>query len=462
MLDWLRGRLGARRGEVAEVPRAEPQFRASSPENPSTNLADPASWLFGAFGAGAGDFGPPVSERTAMACSAVFRCVALLSGIIASLPLKVYQRTADGRVEVPDHPLAQFFKVAPYPTQPGYATGQPMTAFIWRELWGVNEFLHGNHYSARRYNREGQTIGFEAAEPQNVEVRRWQGRNKYRFVWPYGSSLNSTLSAVEWLDQDDVIHIPGVGFNGIAGMSRIRANARDSVALSRMLLEQIGRVHENAARPSGFVEVPPTISEAGFKRMRAEFEGQYVGRVNAGRVIFGDMGSKFTSFQITPEDLNTIELMRFTVSDVSRFFGVPLFLLNETDKSTSWGTGLSEQSLAMLIYTVNPDLERIEGELNYKLFDGGGNFYAEFDRRGLLAMAPLVAAQVAQTEVSFGGLLVNEYRKLNNRPPVQFGNQPMMNATNQPLSKMFTPGAQPRTDPIDPNAPGPTQQPRRT
>jgi len=436
--------------------RIEPTFSASSPENPSTNLADPASWLYDwASGGLPTSFGPHVSERTAMACSAVYRSVSLLSGIIASLPLKVYRRTPDGREEVPDHPLATLLQVAPYP-------GQAMTAFVWRELWGVNELLWGNHYSVKRYNGSGKLIGFEAALPWETEVYKLDGRNKYRFFWPYGTVERPTNEGLtEWLDQDDVLHIPGLGFNGIIGVSRIRANARSSVALSMMLLEQIGRVHENAAKPSGLATPPKGISPEGFKRFVAQFSETNTGRSNAGKVIFGDEGTSFTPFQMTPEDLHTIELMRYGVADISRFFGVPLHLLNETDKSTSWGSGLSEQTLAFLIYSVEPDLGRIEAEMNYKLFtrpDGRrADYYIEFDRDGLLAMDPVKAAQIAQTEIASGTLLINERRRHKNRPPVENGDEPLINSTNVPLSKIFEPGAQPRQDPIqaDPLAPKP-------
>src|ERR1019366_2823762 len=102
-------------------------------------------------------------------------------------------------------------------------------------------------------------------------------------------------------------------------------------------------------------------------------------------------------------------------------------LLNETTGTTSWGTGLSEQTLAFLIYTIDPDLGRIEAELNYKLFYGT-NFYVEFDRDALLAMDPVKAADVAGKEISTGVLLINERRRHKNRPPVENGDQPLINS----------------------------------
>lgn len=424
--------------------KQEPKLLNASPENPSTNLADPASWLTDwASGGNPGSFGPSVSERTAMCCSAVYRCVTLRSGAIAGLPLKIYKRTKDGREEAFNHRLQSMFSVTPFP-------GRAMTSFIWRELWTVNTDLWGNHVSIIRYDGAARIIGFEPVMPWDVEVYRMNQRNVYRCtVWDssFSNSAGGMTSRVEWHDQEDIIHIPGPGFNGVSGVSRIRAFARNAVSLASLLEEQTGRVHENAARPSGLATVPPGISKDGFDRFKAQFNDQNAGRFNAGRVIFGDKDTTYSPFQMSQEDLNTLEFRRFQVTDISRFYGVPLHLLNETDKSTSWGTGLSEQTLAFLIYTLDPDLMRIEAELNYKLFYGS-EYYVEFDRDALMAMDPVKAAQVAQTEIASGSLLINERRRHKNRPPVENGDEPLINSTNVPLKNIFLPGAQPRQDPL--------------
>lgn len=431
-------------GRLGEVPL----ISGSSPENPSTSLADPASWLTDwAHGGDSGTFGPHVSERTSMAVSSVYRCVSLISGAAAMLPLKIYKRTKDGREEAPKHRLAPMFNVSPYP-------GRSMTSFVWKENWLVNELLWGNHYSIIRYDGAGRIIGFEPVLPWDCEPYRFNYRNVYRCIlWKssFGSQDSTASPVIEWVDQDDMIHIPGLGFNGVSGLSRIRAFARDSVALSKVLEEQTGRVHENSARPSAMINVSPRISKDGFDRFKAQFTQDNTGRYNAGKPIFADKDTEFKQMQLSPEDLATLATRRYQIADISRFFGVPLHLLNETDKATSWGSGLSEQTLAFLIYTIDPDLGRIEGELNYKLFSNS-EYYCEFDRDALMAMDPVKSAQVAQTEIASGTLLINERRRHKNRPPVENGDQPLINSTNVPLSKIFEPTAQPAQDPIQPGA----------
>lgn len=405
--------------------RVEPTFQPlASLESAAVHLADPVEAWQAMFGLGGGQsFGPLISERTAMACSAVFRCVQLLSGVVANLPLKIYRRTATGREEVTGDRLSEMLRKRP-------DRGRPLSAFAWRELWMVNMLLWGNHYSIIRYDNAGRIVGFEAIMPWCVEVLRSKGRNFYRCLLEDGR--------IEVVNQDDMIHIVGPGFDGMKGISRIASFARNSVALSTLAEQQSGRTFENAARPSGFMEVPSGIKPDAFKRMKAQFQADQAGWDNAGRVIFGDVGSKYTPFQISAEDIAMIETRRFQIADISRFYGVPLHLLNETDKATSWGTGLAEGTQGLLTFTVDPDLSRIENELNMKLFLPGDDRYVEFDRDALLGMDPVKAAEVARSEIASGTLLINERRRHKNRPPVDGGDVPFINSTNIPLSLAMT------------------------
>lgn len=435
------------RPERRDPPRVQ---AAGSPENPTTPLSDIASWseFLGGSGGRAMDWAPFVSETTAMACSAVYRCVTLSSGVVAGLPLKIYRREADGqRSEASGHRLRPLFQMAPYP-------GRALTAFSWRELWGINVLLWGNHYSAIRYDNAGRVIGFETFPPWRVQVVRLPdqpGLNFYVCTHENGTS--------ETVHQADMIHIPGPGFNGVQGLSRIQTFARGSIGLAQSMEERTGRIHQNAAMPSGVMQVRQKMSDTGFARMRAQLDTMHAGVERWGKTVIVDEGASYTPFQLSPQDLQTIEARRYQIADVSRFFGVPLHLLNETDKTTSWGTGLSENTLAYLIFTLDADLSRIESELNYKLF-AGTPFYVEFERDGLLSMDPTKTAQVMQSEISSGVLTINEARRKKNRPPVQGGDTPLINSTNVPLP---TQAAQPSTPPPDrPGAPHPPEDPNRS
>lgn len=405
-------------------------------------------------------FMPHINERTAMAVSAVYRCVAITAGPVAELPLKIYKRGDDGREEQPKHRLAPFLQVTPFP-------GRPLSAWNWRELWATHESLWGNHYSIIRRDNAGREIGFEPVMPWNVEVKRNGFRNVYRCVtWgaAIGDAQSTLPSKVEYIDQDDMIHIPGLGFDGVAGLSRIRFFARDAVSLAKLLEEQIGFVHQNGAKIAGMMTAGDAkLDKAGWETWKAQVNAAYAAHHNAGKIFFADKGATFTAMQMSPEDLTTIAARRYQVADISRFFGVPLPLLNETDRSTSWGSGLAEQNLAFLIYTINAVLGRIEAELNMKLFIGS-DYYVEFDRHAMMAMDPVKGAQVAQAEIASGVLLPNERRRQLNRPPVENGDQPLINAANVPLARIFDAAYAPPPTPggiapaTDPETPPPTPE----
>lgn len=417
--------------------RVEPRLspRAASPENPSTPLSNPDAWLLDWAGVDAGYVGPPVNERTAMAVSAVFRCVALISGMIAGLPLNVYRDDDRGGREVAKkHRLYPLLHEAPYP-------GRPMTSFVWRELWGLNTCLWGNHYSIIRYDNAARVIGFEALPPWNVSVLRNAGRNLYRCTREDGST--------EYVDQDDMLHIPGVGFNGIVGESRIRAFAKRSIGVAATLQEQVGRVHENAARPSGMVTVAPGTTPDGVRRVEAWFAQNHTGRHNAGRPFVSDNGTTYTPFQMTPEDLNTIQFLKYSNADIARFFGVPAHMIGESADATSWGSGIAQLTLGFLMYTLEPDLQRIEHELRLKLFQGT-DYYPAFDRDALLAMDPAAMATVMQTRINSALITPNEGRRALRLADQPGGDTLLVNSTMVPLMRATNPPPAPAPAPKQP------------
>lgn len=418
---------------------------AASPENPSTPLSNPDAWLidWASMGAG-GTFGPPVTEQTAMAVSAVFRCAALIAGLIAGIPLNIYRDDPkQGRVEVTDHKYADFLTMAPYP-------GRAMTAFTWREQWSLNTTLWGNHYSVIRYNGAGRILGFEPAIPwQTQVVRIASGQNAYRFSWANG--------AVEDVPQDDVLHIPGLGFDGIKGASRIRQFGRNAVSLAKLFEEQVGRFHENAARPSGALKLGGKVTPEGLAKQIAYFREKYAGRMNAGEPLILEGGDEFTPFAISAEDLQTLESRRFQVADICRFFGVPPHLVGEAAGTSAWGSGIEQLTIGFLVFTLDAELKRIEAELNLKLFAGSGH-YAHFDRDALRALDVKTDAEAAAAEIGSGQITINERRKVKHRGAVDGGDEPLINSTMIPLKRALNPPQPaPAPRPQPPGGPGRNQ-----
>lgn len=425
--------------------RVEPTFSNASPENPSTSLSNPDVWLMDAFGA-TGNPGPPVTERSAMTVSAVFACVKLLSGFIAGLPLKVYQDSpALGQVEAPDHPLATLLALNPNPK------GGKLTSFRWRELWAINVLLWGNHYSIVRYNNAGRVMGFQPIMPWCVEVLTTNGSI-------VGYRVNHVNGDRETIVPDEMLHFAGPGFDGIRGYPRL-SYMRNAVSLGLTLEAQTATVHENAAKPSGQLSIDKTLDAAAKKRQIAHFTNVNTGRHNAGKTFFVDGESKFTPFQMSPEDLNTLESRRYQTADICRFYGVSPGMIGEAAGTSSWGTGIEQNNLAFKIYTLEPELQQYEHELNntLPLRWRGLDYYVQFDRHALLAMDALTAAQVAQTEVAAGLLTPAEYRTRKSRPMIKGSDQLFMNATNKTLEQTINPPVPPA--PVTPAAPAPKKEP---
>jgi HK97 family phage portal protein len=396
--------------------RAEPNFKNASPENPSTNLADPASWLVDMFGGGRTHAGPEVGERSAIRSTTVFRCVSLVSGIIASLPLPMYERTKDGRREAYENRLYPLLHDTP---------NDLMGSFVWRELMMSDLLMGGNHYSLIERDNANRVVGFMPMIRQTVTPYRRDGLTRYR-VQVDGGEID--------LDQSDVIHIPGLSFDGLRGLSPIGVVGRQSIGLDLAMAEFIGRMHANGAKPSGVLEVAANISPANFQRLKAQFEQENAGVANAGKTIFVDKDSKWTAVQLSPEDAQTLESRRYQVADICRIFGVPPHMVGETDKTTSWGTGIEQQSLGFLRFTLEPWLKRIEDEFHRKLFPGNSKFYAEFDRDALLAMDSAASAALFASGIQNGWMKPAEVRHLKNLPAADGADQLFINSTMQPIA----------------------------
>lgn len=298
--------------------RIEPTFapRAASPENPSTSLSDPASWLTDLFGGGPTFAGPSVTETSAMRSSTVFRCVSLKAGLIASLPLVVYQREPTGRKEAVKHRLYPLLADEP---------SDLMSAFIWKELIAANLMLSGNHFSIIEQDNAARTIGLLPVLPHQVTVARVKGRNRYTVRFNDGQEI---------LDQSEVVHVPGVGFDGLRGLSPIAWAGRQPIGLGLAIEESVGRIYSNGMMPASVIEVPKGLSDAALKRLKAEVAALHTGVANTGRALYLDQGGKMTPLQISPLDMQTLESRRFQVADICRLFGIPPHMLGETDKTT--------------------------------------------------------------------------------------------------------------------------------
>lgn len=432
----MRSLAGSLAGAVTRLAApARPQNDGYGPlENP--NIPITSDQLAVMLGGGPTASGVPVGERSAMRSTAVFASVSLVSGLLGSLPLEVYSETDDGRELAPKHRLAPLLSEAPN-------ADIGLTSFIWRELMGVHLNTNGNHYSAIEYDGAARPIGVVPLDPWRTTPYR---KTKEGLGWRRGYRYQSLDGSLYDLDQDDVLHVPGLGFDGLKGLSPISNCGRQAIGASLAMEEASARFLANGARPSGVVSQGPgkPLSPEALRELKGEFRHLYGGMHNTGETVFLDNGMTWAQVQMSLKDAELLESRKFGVADIARIFGVPPFLIGETADMTAWGSGLEQIMLAFLLLNLERWLKRIEGEIKLKLFTPG-NFYPLFDRDALNATNTAGRADFF-SKMAGAGLTYNEIRRKLHQKRVVGGDEPMVPVNYQPLSRAMS------TNPAPPEA----------
>lgn len=378
---------------------------------PSSDLS-PDSTVWKSFTSGSETYsGSSVTEKTAMSISAVYACVGLIAGAISGMPLPIYQKTGTGREKVGEHSLAPLLN-----DQANDAWSAPV---FWE--YGITSMLLQGDKIAKilrpsKYSPE--ISGFEPLHPACVTVKKIDGRLKY-VIWNNDDP--------EVLDQDDVLHIPGLGFNGLRGMSQIHYAYKNSIGTAIAAEQYSGTFFKNGARPDFALTSEGDISPEQAELIRKTWYDRYQGAGNAHLPAILKGGLKVEQLTMTAEDAQLISTRQFQVEDIARFFGVPPHMIGHTEKTTSWGSGLEQQSIGFVVYTLGRHIKKIEKEINRKCLSGprDKNLYCEFNTSGLVRGDIKTRNEAYRIALGRAGepawMKVNEVRKLENLPPVEGG-----------------------------------------
>ena len=390
---WIGGRESS--GVSAEGYTPSPDVRKG------TELFE---WLTG----GLSSAGVAVTEQTAMRVSAVYACVNLIGGAIASLPLPIYQRTPDGR-ERARHDYWWLLNEQP---------NVQMSAAVFWEWMSASCLLLGDAF-AEIERRGPEAVAFHPRHKSRVKVVRAEGRLWYQVTDDDG--------AKRLLDQDDMLHIPGAGFDGLNGMSQIRHALRNPAGIALAADEYSASFFGNGARPDFALEVEGNVSAEQQDMIRKAWVERYSGVKNAHLPALLTGGMKVHELTMNAEDAQLIETRRFQVEDIARIFGVPPHMVGHTSASTSWGTGIEQQSIGFVKYTLQRHLVKFEQELNRKLWPTRERYFVEFATAGLERgdyKSRNEGYRIALGRAGEPGwLTVNEVRRLENMPPVEGGDQ---------------------------------------
>ncbi|MEM9710605.1 MAG: phage portal protein [Actinomycetota bacterium] len=313
--------------------------------------------------------GITVNEDTAMRFSAIFRARAIVAGVTASLPLKVYEGDESARQRVRGTIVD-----APHPD---------MTPFEFYELLVDRVVAHGNFYGLKYHDMAGRLRYVEPIHPRHAKPYR--DRDRRTASNPFGKVFDITDAdgnVQRGVTSADIFHIPSISLDGVQGLSVIGL-ARQGIGLALAAEEYGGRLFANGTLVGGMITTDAALSPVKAQRIRARWRQVAAGLRNAHDVAVLDNGAKYQRLDMPPEDAQFIESRGFQVREAARWFGLPPFTLADFDSSSNWGTGLEQQQIVTLIYTFGQLLQRISQRISAEWLNPAGRF-AEHDVAGFL------------------------------------------------------------------------------
>lgn len=350
--------------------------------------------------------GETVTPETALKCSAVYSCVGILAESVAMLPLKLYRhRKSGGREEARDHWLWNLLSVAP---------NKWMTPFEFRENLIQQLALRGNAYCYKVMDNSDKKI-YELLplHPDSVTVRQLANWDlEYTIHFPDGSE--------KVVDKKYIFHIRYRTLNGYEGISPI-AYHRDTIGLAISAMKLGSRQMKNNANPSGVLSIPGALSLEQIMKIRDSWNQTYGSGGQGGTAVL-DQGAKFEKIALTNEDLQYLQTRQFQVEDIARIYRVPLHMIQNNQKDTTWGSGIEAMSINFVVYTLMPWLRRFETTIARDLIPKNEtDLYAEFVVNGLLRGDSQTRYKNYQVGIMNGFLSPNEVRALENMNPREGG-----------------------------------------
>lgn len=321
-----------------------------SRDKPTNRIGDAFNFLFGGTNAG-----KQVNERTAMQTTAVYACVRLLAESLAGLSVHLYQYEKDGsKRRVFDHPLHTLLHDEPNPE---------MTAFVFKETLMSHLLLWGNAYAQIIRSGRGQPLALYPLLPSRMEVDRAKnGRIVYLYKADDDDTRLKSRDDVITLRKEDVLHIPGLGFNGLVGYSPI-AMAKNAIGMALAVEEYGATFFANGAQPGGVLEHPGTIKD--IQRVKDSWNAAYQGGGKAHKTAVLEEGMKYHTIGIPPEEAQFLETRKFQTNEIARIFRVPPHMIGDLDRSSF--NNIEQQSLEFVKYTLNPWVHRWEQALRQSL-----------------------------------------------------------------------------------------------
>ena len=369
--------------------------------------------------------GKAVTERSAMQMTAVYSCVRILAEAVAGLPLNLYHYTGDGGKEKAiGHPLYLLLHDEPNPE---------MSSFVFRETLMTHLLLWGNAYAQIIRNGKGEVVALYPLMPNKMTVDRDErGQLYYSYQRSNDEAVRSKDQTVI-LRPSDVLHIPGLGFDGLVGYSPI-AMAKNAIGMAIACEEYGAKFFANGAAPGGVLEHPGTIKDP--QRVRESWQSTFGGSGNANKIAVLEEGMKYTPIGISPEQAQFLETRKFQINEIARIFRVPPHMVGDLEKSSF--SNIEQQSLEFVKYTLEPWVIRWEQSIQRTLFsqEEKSTYFVKFNLEGLLRGDYQSRMNGYATARQNGWMSANDIRELENLdriPAEEGGDLYLINGNMLPL-----------------------------
>lgn len=390
--------------------------------NTALSISDPlvAQWLT----IGNPNFsGVQIGEGSALALSAVWRSVAVIAGTLASLPLRTLRNAEGGKTE----------RVGSIFDNPGGQYGP--TPYEWKETGFAHLLLHGNAFEFHVRNEAGALVQLEWLHPLAVLIVEPTIEEHRSGKLPLGGKwfdVQMKDGSQARFDAQHVTHIPALSMDGIRGLSPLQV-ARNSLGTAAAGDRSAAKMFSSGALVSGLVSPEDDLEPEETKEIKAQLNQNVSGWENAGAIAVVNRRLKFTPWTMSAVDAQFLQSRQFSIEEIARWFGVHPTLLMQTDKQTSWGTGIEEQNRGLGRTVLSPWAQRFE-QRNSRLL--AQPRFVEFDFAGLERPSPKDEIELLMKQTGNKPILtVNEARAIRNLPPVEGGDELMPVVEPEPTTE---------------------------
>jgi HK97 family phage portal protein len=295
-----------------------------------------------------------------------------------------------------------------------------MSSFVFRETMMTHLLLWGNAYAQIIRNGKGEVIALYPLMPNRMTVDRDSSGALYYSYTRYSEEAPTMNGMTVTLRPSDVLHIPGLGFDGLVGYSPI-AMAKNAIGMAIACEEYGAKFFANGAAPGGVLEHPGTIKDP--QKVKDSWNMAYQGSSNSHRVAVLEEGMKYQPIGISPEQAQFLETRKFQINEIARIFRVPPHMVGDLEKSSF--SNIEQQSLEFVKYTLDPWVIRWEQAISRVLLrpDEKKLYFSKFNVDGLLRGDYVSRMNGYATARQNGWMSANDIRELENldRIPDELG-----------------------------------------